>query len=96
MNAFEFNHRRKAAAEPYAGPRYGGPESVRATRMTRAEEKPVNVKKAAVELGFCRSYVSAIKKLMGIKSRYFFLSDVRAWLRKHPDFRERDAWGDGK
>lgn len=69
--------------------------------MTRAEENPVDSKTARVELGkpgkpWGRSYMSAIRKLMGIKSRRFFLSDVRAWLRKHPDFRERDAWGNGK
>jgi hypothetical protein len=34
--------------------------------------------------------MSAIKKAMGLThQRYFFLSDVRRWLREHPEFRER-------
>lgn len=54
--------------------------------MSIKDEKPVNGKKACEQLGCARSYVSALRRAMGIKSRYFFLSDVRKYMRDHPDF----------
>ena len=33
-----------------------------------------------------RSYMTALKRAMRIKGRYFFIEDMRKWLRLHPDF----------
>jgi hypothetical protein len=61
-------------------------------------ENPVNGITACVELGkpgkpWGRTRMSAIKKAMGITNqRYFFLSDVRKWLRAHPEFRNRTSY----
>jgi hypothetical protein len=61
-------------------------------------ENPVNAKTACVLLGFPgkpwgHSRISAIKRMMGIShQRYFFLSDMRKWLRQHPKFRQRDVY----
>lgn len=66
--------------------------------MGRADENPVNAKTAAVELGkpgkpWGHTRISAIKSAMGITNqRYFFLSDVRAFLRKHPNFKQADVY----
>lgn len=62
-----------------------------------ASENPVNAKVARAELGrpgrpWCSARMSAIKRAMGIRSRYFFLSDVRKWLRAHPEFRLEDVY----
>ena len=54
--------------------------------MSIKDEKPVNGKKACEQLGCARRYMSALRRAMGIKSRYFFLSDVRKYMRDHPDF----------
>jgi hypothetical protein len=46
-----------------------------------------------------RSYLTAVRKAMGVKGRYFFVSDVRQWLRRHPDWKmpsrqlARDTYG---
>lgn len=61
-------------------------------------ENPVNSITARVELGkpgkpWGATRMSAIKKAMGITNqRYFFLSDVRRWLREHPGFRMTDVY----
>ena len=60
-------------------------------------ENPVNCETARIELGkpgkpWGASRMSAIKRAMGITSRYFFLSDVRRWLRANPNFREQDIY----
>jgi hypothetical protein len=52
---------------------------------------PVNSDQARHLLGgvkpWSRSYMSAIKSSMGIRSRYFMVSDVKAFLASHPDFK---------
>ena len=53
----------------------------------KPEERPVNGVQACALLGFSASYISAIKRVMGIKSRYFFPSDILRFLRKNPTFR---------
>lgn len=50
------------------------------------EEKPVNALQASAQLGVGQSYMSAIKRALGIRSRYFFLSQIRAFIRNNPDF----------
>lgn len=60
--------------------------------MSISEENPVNSKRAREVLGWGETMMSAIKKAMGIKGRYFFLSDVRKFIRDHPDFKVRDAY----
>ena len=55
-------------------------------------ENPVNLKQACKVLGWGETMMSAVKKAMGIKGRYFFLSDVRKFIREHPDFRVRDVY----
>jgi hypothetical protein len=60
-------------------------------QMTIDTENPVNSKSAQAVLGLSETYITALKKAMGIKGRYFFLSDVRKWMRSHPDFRIRDV-----
>jgi hypothetical protein len=35
--------------------------------------------------------MSAIKKAMGIKSRYFLISDVRKFIRNNPEFKSKSA-----
>jgi len=63
--------------------------------MSILTENPVNAITARVELGkpgkpWGTTRMSAIKKAMGLTNlRYFYLSDVRKWLREHPEFRER-------
>ncbi len=42
---------------------------------------------ACALLGIGQSYMSALKRAMGIRSRYFFLSDVRRFMRKNLTFR---------
>ena len=32
------------------------------------------------------AFLSALKRAMRIKGRYFFIEDMRKWLRLHPDF----------
>jgi len=66
-----------------------------------AEENPVNIETARVELGkpgkpWGRTRMSAIKKAMGITGRYSFLSEVRQWLRQNPNFQQRDIYPDRK
>lgn len=50
------------------------------------DEIPVNAKTACAKLGWCSSYMGAVKRAMGIRSRYFFLSDVRSFIRNNPGF----------
>ena len=35
----------------------------------------------------------AIKKSMGITAKYFFVSDVRKFMREHPDFNSKQVSG---
>jgi hypothetical protein len=60
--------------------------------MSVLTENPVNSKRARRELGWGETMMSAVKKAMGIKARYFFLSDVRMFIREHPDFKIRDVY----
>ena len=60
---------------------------------------PVNCDQARRILGgarpWSRSYMSAIKSAMGIRSRYFLVSDVKQFLRDNPDFKsKRNAPGE--
>jgi hypothetical protein len=55
-------------------------------------ENPVNSKTACEVLGVGGTMMSAVKRAMGISGRYFFLSDVRKFIRDHPDFRVRDVY----
>lgn len=58
-----------------------------------ANENPVNATQAAEQLGIGATMMSAVKKAMGIShTRYFFLSEVRCWLRAHPEFRVLSAY----
>lgn len=64
---------------------------------TKSEENPVNGTEARRQLGapgkpWGSARMAAIKKAMGLTGRYMFLSQVRAWLRDHPDFKERDIY----
>lgn len=70
---------------------------VKRTRIMKNEENQVNAETARRLLAapgkpWGRNRIGAIKHLMGIKGRYFFLSDVRKWLREHPDFRQADVY----
>ena len=62
------------------------------------DENPVNAETARRMLGqpgrpWGSARMSAIKSAMGLKNvRYFYLSQVRKWLREHPEFRERDVY----
>lgn len=61
--------------------------------MSISEENPVNAIVACQQLGqpgkpWSAARLSAIKRAMGLTHvRYFFLSDVRRWIRQHPEFR---------
>ncbi len=61
--------------------------------MSRAaEENPVNSKEAARQLAlpakpWSHGRMSAIKRAMGLKGRYVWVSEIRKWLRSHPEFR---------
>ncbi len=61
-------------------------------RRAMNKENPVNARQAAVILGCGRTRISAIKSQLEITGRYFFLSDVRGFLKKHPNFKERDVY----
>ncbi len=39
-----------------------------------------------------RTHMSAIKRAMGIRGHRVFLSSVKTWLRKHPDFTETQVY----
>lgn len=54
--------------------------------MNLQDERAVTVKLASEILGCKRSYMTALRRAMGIRSRYFFMSDVRNFLRSHPNF----------
>jgi len=51
--------------------------------------------KGEVATPWSRSYMSAVKKAMGVKGRYFFLSDVRTFIRENPDFKSKDSTFEG-
>ncbi len=50
---------------------------------------------AVVVTPWSRSYMSAVKKAMGIKSRHFFASDVRKFIRDNPGFKSKDSTFEG-
>ena len=53
----------------------------------------VNTKKAASIIGVSDSYISAIKRGMGIsRARIFRLDRLLEWLEENPDFRAVDAY----
>jgi transcriptional regulator with XRE-family HTH domain len=54
--------------------------------MNQSEERPVNCQQAREVLGWGSSYMSAVRRAMGITSRYFFLTDVRKFIRSNPNF----------
>jgi hypothetical protein len=54
--------------------------------MSIATENPVNATVAARELGQGRTRISALKRAMGIKGRYVFLSEMRRFMHENPDF----------
>jgi transcriptional regulator with XRE-family HTH domain len=54
--------------------------------MTQFDENPVNAQEAGRALGYSASSISALKRSMGIKSRKFFLSDARKFLRNNPQW----------
>lgn len=60
-----------------------------------SNENPVSIEDARVELGkpgppWPRVRLTAIKKAMGITSRWFYVSDVRKFLRVNKDFKASD------
>lgn len=54
--------------------------------MAKIEEIPVTCKQAREILGWCRSYMSAVRRAMGLKRRYVFVSELKAFIRKNPNF----------
>jgi hypothetical protein len=62
---------------------------------TDTNEMPVNSDQARRILGgarpWSRSYMSSLKAAMGVRSRYFLVSDVKQFLRDHPDFKSNRA-----
>ena len=60
--------------------------------MKNSVELPVNCKQACEILGFARGYMSAIKRAMGLRCRFVFISDVRKFLRTHPDFKTEQIY----
>ena len=59
--------------------------------MPTHEENPVNATVAAQLLGqpgkpWGHTRMSALKRAMGIKGRYLFVSDVRRFIRQNPNF----------
>ena len=58
-------------------------------------EMPVNSDQARRILGgarpWSRSYMSSLKAAMGVRSRYFLVSDVKQFLRDNPDFKSKRA-----
>lgn len=60
-------------------------------------ENPVNATTARAQLGqpgkpWGRSRMSAIKRAMNITARYFYVSEVREWLKENQNFREADIY----
>ncbi len=65
--------------------------------MKASEENLVSGATARAELGrpgppLGSTYFSAIKHEMGIKSRRVRVSEIRAWLRAHPNFKVGDVY----
>ena len=59
---------------------------------TILSEVPVNLAGACETLGLGRTYLSAVKQALGIKGRYFFVSQVREFMKRTPGFRVSDAY----
>ena len=55
-------------------------------------ENPVKTGEAARQLGVGATRMAAIKRAMGLNGRWVFVSEVRKWLRSHPEFKERDVY----
>jgi hypothetical protein len=63
----------------------------------RLNENPVSGHVARSELGkpgpaIGRTLYSAIKKAMGLKGRYVYVSQIKQWRAKHPEFREAQVY----
>ena len=59
---------------------------------TILSEAPVNLAGACKALGLGRTYLSAVKQALGIKGRYFFVSQVREFMKRTPGFRVSDVY----
>jgi hypothetical protein len=57
-----------------------------------SSEAPVNLVGACKALGLGRTYLSAVKQALGIKGRYFFVSQVREFMKRTPGFRVSDVY----
>ena len=55
-------------------------------------EQPVNLTQACEILNVGRTYLSAVKRSLGIKGRYFFPSQVRKFMKATPGFRVSDVY----
>lgn len=66
----------------------GGEKPCDCVRLGRSPDKdcPHCFGRGVVAKPWSRSYMCAVKKAMGIKSRNFFLSDVRKFIRENPEF----------
>lgn len=48
----------------------------------------------AEELNVSPSYISAVKKAMGITSRWLDIEAISQWIHDHPHFRSHHVWGE--
>jgi hypothetical protein len=66
-----------------------GTEHVNPTFFDRMkQETPLKLAAACAQLGVGRSYVCAIKKKLGIRGRFVFLSVIIKFMKDNPGFRE--------
>lgn len=59
--------------------------------MNQDPEPLVNSTQASKLFGVSPSYMSAIRRAMGLSGHYFFASTVRKFLLKHPNFRKKQV-----
>jgi hypothetical protein len=57
-----------------------------------SSENPVNLQTACRELGIGLTYGAALKKRLGLKGRFVFVSDMRKFLKQNPDFQIADVY----
>ncbi len=60
--------------------------------MSTTPERLVRCREAARELGVSTAYFSAVRRAMGLRGHFVFLSLVRKFLKTHPTFRMADVY----
>lgn len=60
------------------------------------KENPVKLQDACRELGVGKTYLCAVKKHLRIPGRFVFPSEIRKFMKAHPEFRSRQVYAPTK